>query len=163
MTWNAILEESRLPLLTQFGTRLDMTETQISTPGALNLEQICTMLDAVSGLDEQTALILPGGFLYGIDARTVRKNLRVVQLRRFKSKREAIQSQSTPDQLIQERLEEMRKAYQSDQDKLRLDYGGINYRGITSNRTNNYSISDAIRGYLHAQLADDLIDVRRYD
>lgn len=163
MAWQEILAESRLPPLTSFSTHLDMTEMAIQEPGKLSLEQTITILDQIDGLDQYSAIVLPEGFLYRIDARTVRKNVRPIRLRRFVTRKEAIEQKATPEQLIRERIEQMRSRYQRDTQTLVEPFGGINYRGITDRKTKNYLISDAIEGYLHAQDAGQLIEVSRYD
>jgi len=164
MSWEQILAENKLPTITGFSNVRDLSEdVQIEDVGKLTLEQVCTILDHVDRLDEFSAIVLPKTVLYRVDARTVRKNVRQVELRRLRSKREAIQERATPEGLIKERLAELHTEYKKDPEKLLVDYGGINYRGITSRMNHNYSISDSIRGYLHAQLADDLIHVERYD
>ncbi len=162
--WNNILEASRFPRITEFSRRYDLNESMtISESGKPDLEQTIDILDMVRNLDSETAVVLPEGFLYNLNARTVRKNTRPIMLRRVYTKREALENQITPEKLIKEKIEEMRVCYQSRPETLKEDYVGINYLGFKSKESKVYLICDAIRGYLHAKNAGKLIEIRRFD
>ena len=162
--WERILNANKLPSISEFSTKIDLNESMtITRTGKPGLDQIIEILNLVNGLDEQTALVLPEGFLYRIDARTVRKNLRPLKLRRINTKHEAIEQKITPQKLINEKIEQMRRAYELNPESLCEDYAGINYRGITRRENKNYLFSDNVEGFLHSKIASTLIQVRRYD
>lgn len=162
--WERILQPNKLPNITDFPNKIDLNDVMtIRESGKPTLEQIITILDEIEHLDNETALVLPEGFIYRVDARTVRKNVRPIALRRIRTKKEAIEQEITPEKLIKEKIEEMRARYLSNPETLRDDYAGISYKGITDRKIKNYLLSDAIEGYLHAKTAGVLIKINRYD
>lgn len=162
--WERIMAANRLPTITEFPIKKDLNEFMtIMETGKPTLEQTLDILDLVAELDHETALILPEGFLYRVDARTVRKNVKPIALRRITTKKEAIEQEITPEKLIKEKIEEMRNRYNRDNETLREDYAGISYRGITDRKIKNYLLSDAVGGYLYSKIASALIKINRYD
>lgn len=162
--WDRILEANKFPAISEFSRKLDLNESiTIEESGKPNLEQTIEILDIVRNLDSETAVVLPEGFLYNVEARTVRKNVRPITLRRIKTKKEAIESEVTPVKLIKEKIKELQERYLSKPESLLDDYAGINYRGITDRKIKNYLVSDCIEGFLHAQTAKSLIQIKRYD
>ncbi len=164
--WDEIIEANKLPNKTDFSIIYDLNENEemeIRESGKPRLEQTVEILHLIASLDHESAVVLPEGFLYKVDARTVRKNVRPITLRRVYSKRAAIEQEITPRKLIREKIRQMQERYQSKPETLCEDYAGINYRGITDKKTKNYLISDAIEGFLHAKNAASLIEIKRYD
>jgi|AntAceMinimDraft_18_1070375.scaffolds.fasta_scaffold34450_1 hypothetical protein len=164
IVWNKIIKSSRFPKIKEFPRKYDLSKIMnIRETGKPNLEQTIQILDLVRNLDYETAVILPEGFLYNVNARTVRKNVKPIMLRRIYTKHEAIENQITPEKLIKEKIEQMRTHYQLKPETLGEDYAGINYLGFKSKESKIYLISDAIRGYLHAKNAGELIEIKRFD
>ncbi|UZE94116.1 MAG: hypothetical protein IB618_00880 [Candidatus Pacearchaeota archaeon] len=164
--WDRIIDASKLPNISDFSTVYDMNENEemeIKESGKPTLEQTVEILHLVAVLDSESAIILPNGFTYRVDARTVRKNVRPIMLKRIRTKREAIEQEITPSKLAREKIEKMRFRYQIKPETLREDYAGINFVGITDKKIKNYLISDAIEGYLHAKNASSLIEIQRWD
>jgi len=164
-TWEKILEANKQPSIKSFQYKIDLTQDmRILDSGKPNLEQIIIILDSIERLDQETALILPEGFLYeAINARTLRKNVQPLKLKRIKTKQEAINEEFTLQKSIKEKIESLRSDFKKNPESLREDYGSINYRGITDKKNKTYLISDAIEGYLHAKNAEPLIQIRKYD
>ena len=164
LIWDSILETGKISKITEFPRKYDLSNSMdIKETGRPTLEQITEILDLVRGLDSETAVILPTGFLYNIDARTVRKNMKPIMLRRIYTKRKAIEEQITPIKLLKEKIEELRKAYLLNPESLLNDFAGINYRGIRDGKIKNYLLSDCIEAFQYAKKAAPLIQIKRYD
>lgn len=163
-TWENILKANKLPSIKSFHKQIDLSQDMtIFDEGKPNLEQIITILDFIERLEQEDVLILPEGFLYNLNARTVRKNIQSLKLKRISTKHEAISQEITPQKLIKNEIEFLRSYFKKNPESLGKDYGGINYRGITDKKNKTYLISDAIEGYLHAKNAERLIQIKRYD
>lgn len=164
IVWDNILEASKFPRISEFSRRYDLSESMIiNKTGKPSIEQTIDILDMVRNLDYETAVVLPEGFLYDIDARTVRKNVRPIMLRRIYTKTKAIEEQITPTKLIKEKIDKLQECYLLNSESLLEDFAGINYRGIRDGKIKNYLISDSIEGFQHAEKAGPLIHIKRYD
>lgn len=124
---------------------------KISTEGRNFLEVILEIDDITR---EGAGVLLPSDFFIELNARTVRKYLQPLKLRRFKSKKQAIAERITPYALIREAREKI------------IDekyYGGINWRGISDRKNKTFLLYSWLEGCELHEIAKPLIKVRRYD
>lgn len=163
MDWDKIFSITKPPTISEFNKRIDLSEMPIENYGKPNYEQIIEILNTIDKLDNDEALILPLGFMYEINARIVKKNVRQIKLRRIKSIEEAIENEITLEKVLSEKIGELRDKFRNNNEILTEDYAWINFRGIRDGKNKNYLISDAIEGYLYCNLANEMIKVKRYD
>jgi|GEM_PF-4977014 len=162
--WRELKEKFKRPSKNAFRREIDLSDTQLEDTGKLTLEQLIYILDTIKRADEDEAIVLPSSIQYALDPRYVLKNLERIELRRIKSKKDAIEEGAEPLKLIAEKIEELREKYLRDSEMLvKKEYGWINYRGIIDKKNKNFLASDAIEGYLLEKEAGNLIKVKRYD
>jgi len=115
-------------------------------------------LEVILEIDDITkqgaGVLLPHDFFIELNARTVRKYLQPLKLRRFKSKKQAVAERTTPYSLIREAREKiMDEKY----------YGGISWRGISDRKNKTFLLYSWLEGYELYEIAKGIIKVRRYD
>ncbi len=136
------------------------------SPGRISkLERIETLeakerdfLRVIEQVDEITkqgsGAVLPGDFFLKLNARTLKKYLQPLKWRRVKSKKQAIEERVTPYMLMRESKEKMR---------MQTYYGGMGWRGLSDRRNKNFLLYSWIEGQELFSIAEDLINIKRYD
>lgn len=160
-TWKKLIEEYQSTKLKSYSEKINVSDINIKTSGKPSESQIREIIERISLLNENQAIILPGDIMYQVDPKTVRKNMRRLSLRRIKTRKEAIDNKITPLILIQEKTDDLRRKKHI---SILQDYSGINFRSISNDHTNkNYLVADAIEGYNLSIIGKELISIKRYD